>query len=111
MNPAMKRRAVVLVLLAVTACSNQKKQEGKEPPVPPEPVVGSGSAEAPKDTKLIDRGEYLAGMLGCGFCHVGVGPTGPDMTKQYVGGLEVPEKFGTWRSPNITQDKDTGIGN
>lgn len=109
----MKRRVLVLavLLIALGACSNQKKQEGKEPPVPPEPMVASGSAEAPKqDPKLVERGEYLAGMLGCGFCHVGVGPTGPDMTKQFVGGLEVPEKFGTWRSPNITQDKETGIG-
>ncbi len=106
----MKRRAIVLVLLALTACSSKKKQEGKEPPVAPEPPATSGSAEPPKDTKLIERGEYLSGMLGCGSCHVGVGPTGPDMTKQFVGGLEVPEKFGTWRSPNITQDKETGIG-
>ena len=36
---------------------------------------------------------------------------GPDLANAGAGGLEMKEKFGTWRSPNITPDKGTGIGN
>lgn len=49
-------------------------------------------------------------MLGCKYCHMAMGPKGPDFTRLLAGGFEVREKFGTWRSPNITQSKDTGIG-
>ncbi|HVK86400.1 MAG TPA: c-type cytochrome [Kofleriaceae bacterium] len=78
-------------------------------------AAGSGSAatpEAPKpDPKLVERGDYLASILGCGFCHMPMGPQGPDTTRQFAGGLEVPEKFGTWRAPNITPHTGSGIGN
>jgi hypothetical protein len=62
------------------------------------------------DPKLIERGAYLSNMMGCPLCHTPMGPQGPDMSKAFAGGLEIPEEFGTWRSPNITQDKETGIG-
>jgi mono/diheme cytochrome c family protein len=105
---------VAVLALAGIACNNTKKQEGKEPPVAA-PVVGSGSgsgsATAPApDPKLIARGEYLSGIMGCPYCHLPLGPTGPDFTRPFAGGLEIPEKFGTWRAPNITPDKETGIG-
>lgn len=102
-----------LIVLALVACSNQKKQEGKEPPVAPqpEPTVGSGSAEAPKPDPKVQRGEYLSAMLGCPYCHMPMTDKGPDFTRPFAGGAEIPEKFGTWRSPNITPDKETGIGN
>ncbi|MBA2540020.1 MAG: c-type cytochrome [Deltaproteobacteria bacterium] len=111
----MKARAFVFAALALAGCSNSKKQEGKEPPVAvPEPV-GSGSAVAAAptpDPKLVGRGEYLVGLLGCPYCHMPMDArTGPDFTRPFAGGAEIPEKFGTWRSPNITQDKVTGIGN
>ena len=75
--------------------------------------VGSGSAkpEPPKpDAKLVERGDYLSKMLGCPFCHTAIGPNGPDTARAFAGGLEVPDKFGTWRSPNITPHKGSGIG-
>jgi hypothetical protein len=40
-----------------------------------------------------------------------MGPTGPDLANPGAGGLEMHEKFGVWRTPNITPDKGTGIGN
>ena len=36
---------------------------------------------------------------------------GPDFANAGAGGLEMPETIGTWRTPNITPDKGTGIGN
>src|SRR4051794_18352876 len=110
----MKRWSMI-VLLVLAACGGKKKQEGKEPPEPVSAgtgsAVGSGSAEDPAKTKLVERGQYVAGIAGCGVCHVGVGPTGfPDVTKPFAGGLAIPEKFGTWHASNITQDEKTGIG-
>lgn len=80
-------------------------------------AAGSGSAvaatpEAPKpDPKVLARGEYLVSILGCNTCHMGAGPQGPDPTKPFAGGLEIPEKVGTWRGPNITPHMGSGIGN
>src|SRR5262245_19850106 len=114
----MKNRVLLAALvLTAAACSGKKKTENKEPPVE-QPVANSGSgsaksgsAEAPKpDPKLVARGEYLSHLLGCGSCHIPLGPAGPDVTRPFAGGAEIPESFGTWRSPNITQDKETGIG-
>jgi len=123
----MKTRIVMGTFAALLAvgCSKKKPEEGKEPAVgtgaTTQPVgsggsAGSGSAattpEAPKpDPKLLARGEYVAKMFGCGVCHVGFGPTGPDFSKPFSGGLEIPEVFGTWRGPNITPHKGSGIGN
>ena len=124
----MKTRIIVGVLAAtlVAGCSKKKPQEGKEPAVgsgaTTEPAgsgsggsagsagsAGSGAAAA--DPKLVERGAYMAKLGGCGFCHMPMGPTGPDLTRVFAGGLEVPEKFGTWRAPNITPHKGSGIGN
>ncbi len=119
----MNMRLVVGMFAAVlaTSCSSKKSEEGKAPAVgagaTTTPTTGSGSAgsatpEVPAaDAKLLARGEYLTNMLGCGFCHMPMGPKGPDFARAFAGGLEVPEKFGTWRSPNITPHKGSGIGN
>lgn len=125
----MKTRIVIGVLAAtvVAGCSKKKPEEGKEPAVavsnPPAPGsnAGSGSAgattpgtavEAPKpDPVVMARGEYLSKAYGCPVCHVYVGDRGPDVLKLMGGGLEIPEKFGTWRGPNITPHKGSGIGN
>ncbi len=56
--------------------------------------------------ELVKRGEYLAKMGDCIACHTdaksGNGP--------YAGGLAIETPFGTFYSPNITPDKETGIG-
>lgn len=115
----MKARIVIGVLVALVAvgCSKKKPEEGREPAVAAAPVgsgsAGSGSAmvEAAKaDPKLVARGEYLSKMFGCPVCHVGWGEKGPDFSKPFSGGMEVPEKFGTWRGSNITPHTGSGIG-
>jgi hypothetical protein len=72
--------------------------------------AAADNAAPPAADPLVERGHYLADLMGCGNCHTAFGPQGPAVDKAFAGGMEVPEKFGTWRSPNITQDKDTGIG-
>ncbi len=56
---------------------------------------------------LIKRGEYLAKMGDCIACHTDV----KGGTPAYAGGLPIATPFGTFYSPNITPDKETGIGN
>src|SRR3954471_12717100 len=113
----MKTRIVVGVLAASLAvgCSKKKPEEGKEPAVAGSNAAtpgsnagsaGSGSGAAPvaeaPDPKLMERGGYLAKEFGCPVCHVYFDEKGPDFSKLLAGGLEIPEKFGTWRGPNIT---------
>ncbi len=71
-------------------------------------AVAGDAASANAD--LIKHGEYVASLTGCALCHTAFGPKGPALDKMWAGGLEVPEAFGTWRTPNISQDKKTGIG-
>lgn len=56
--------------------------------------------------KLIKKGEYLAKLGDCIACHTNVKAAG----KPYSGGLPIDTPFGRFYSPNITPDKETGIG-
>ena len=58
------------------------------------------------------RGDYLVnGILTCGNCHSPKGPTGDIMEKAFSGGLSWDEPPFKVTAPNITPDKETGIGN
>lgn len=57
--------------------------------------------------KLIQQGEYLAKIGDCIACHTNV----KGGTPAFAGGLPIATPFGTFYSPNITPDKETGIGN
>ena len=67
------------------------------PDVAPSPAQPRGSA-------LIDRGKYLTIAADCEACHTVPGG------QPFVGGLAFKLPFGTMYSPNITPDKETGIG-
>jgi mono/diheme cytochrome c family protein len=59
-----------------------------------------------------ERGSYLVNtVLTCGNCHSPKGPTGDIPGKEFSGGLSFDEPPFKVTAPNITQDKDTGIGN
>jgi mono/diheme cytochrome c family protein len=61
---------------------------------------------APADkTAWIARGEYLARAGDCIACHTTRGGLA------YAGGRPIATSFGTFYAPNITPDKETGIGN
>jgi mono/diheme cytochrome c family protein len=58
----------------------------------------------------IAYGKYLAGA--CMECHTPFENGQPDFEKAFTGGAEFPmPKGGTLISPNITPDKETGMGN
>ncbi len=71
-----------------------------------------GGAHAQSKAELIKRGDYLVnGLLTCGNCHTPKGPTGDIKEKAFSGGLSWDEPPFKVTAPNITQDKETGIGN
>lgn len=54
----------------------------------------------------IGRGRYLAAAADCSGCH-----TIPERGEAYAGGREIETPFGNITSPNITPDRETGVGN
>jgi cytochrome c553 len=54
-----------------------------------------------------DRGKYLVTIAACGYCH-GADPDDP--LSPLSGGRILEDSYGKVEVPNITSDKDTGIG-
>ncbi len=62
------------------------------------------AALAQTNSNLIEKGKYLTSAGGCISCHTKPGG------EPFAGNRGIPTPFGTLYSPNITPDKDTGIG-
>jgi cytochrome c5 len=78
-----------------------KHHLGASYPVYPKVDYGTGTHAA-----LVKRGEYLVKAGDCIACHTDTTHGGP----VFAGGLPFKTPFGTFYSPNITPDKETGIG-
>jgi mono/diheme cytochrome c family protein len=66
------------------------------------------------DNAQIARGEYLVTIGGCNDCHTPGYFFGKPDTEQFLGGSDVGFEIpglGVFVAPNITPDKETGIGN
>jgi len=71
-------------------------------------VVGLGTASAQTP---VERGNYLVNtIMACGNCHTPPSPTGPVMAKFLSGGLTFDTPAFEVTAPNITPDRETGIG-
>jgi mono/diheme cytochrome c family protein len=69
--------------------------------------LGTSAAHAAADQQAFEeiaRGRYLAIVGDCAGCHNAPGGA------PYSGGLPIETPFGTLVSPNITPDRETGIG-
>jgi len=66
----------------------------------------SAFAESPTE-----RGRYVVEVIAaCGNCHTPSGPDGRDMSRHLAGGLHITDGgIDAWTA-NITQDRETGIG-
>ena len=64
-----------------------------------------GIAQAQTGKELVAKGQYILALAGGCACH-----SVPKETP-YRGGRAFPIPFGTVYSTNITQDKETGLGN
>lgn len=79
----------------------------RTPEATTETVVLPSAAPMPPHADLaaqIERGAYLARAGDCAACHTQRGG------EPYAGGRAIPTPFGTFYSPNITPDAQTGIG-
>lgn len=69
------------------------------------PLAFAAPSSAPVDSQL-QQGEYIYRAAGCEACHTDTKHAG----KSLAGGHALVTPFGTFYSPNITPDKETGIG-
>jgi mono/diheme cytochrome c family protein len=60
----------------------------------------------PSEPEQVKRGEYIFTTAGCYGCHTDEKRQG----KPLAGGRRLETPFGTYVSPNITPDRETGIG-
>jgi len=99
--------AVIVLLIALTVISwawfalNPVKIV--EPPPAPIAMLRTPIPDGP-DAALIRRGRYLAIAGDCVSCHTRAGG------HPFAGGLGLETPFGVIYSPNLTGDRDTGIG-
>ncbi len=61
---------------------------------------------AADDGDIVKRGEYVTHAAGCVSCHTDKKGKG----EPFAGGRPLKTPFGTFFSPNITPDRETGIG-
>lgn len=98
----MKRLLLIIVTLLLAAAAWWFVHPAGTSPVP------QSQSKVPvatlQDPALIARGQYLALAGDCASCHTAQG--GP----RYAGGRVLPTPFGNITSPNITPDRDTGLG-
>lgn len=64
--------------------------------------AASAAAQAPEDR--VEQGRYLLQAAGCTTCHTAKGG------EPLAGGRALDTPFGTFHTPNITPDPETGIG-
>src|ERR1700682_5468124 len=67
-------------------------------------AFGFGSAQAEPSAETIARGKALAEAADCASCHTA------DPAKPFAGGKRIETPFGGIYSPNLTPDRDTGLG-
>src|ERR1700686_2495265 len=73
-------------------------------------ATGVATAQA-QNGALVTRGKYLVDtVMTCHNCHTPRGPGGVAMDKALSGGLRFDEPPFDVTAPNITSDKETGIG-
>jgi mono/diheme cytochrome c family protein len=72
---------------------------------PTSPAMSKVAATTLRDPTLIARGDYLVTVGDCAGCHTAQGGAG------YAGGRSLATPFGNIPVPNITPDRETGLGN
>ena len=112
LNNKNKWIAIFLLIMASFFAHGLNAQETAVPTTEPlmdgfYPAYPPTTPATGEQQTLIQKGEYLAKMGDCIACHSNV----KGGTPAYAGGLPIATPFGTFYSPNITPDKETGIGN
>src|SRR4051794_4638554 len=75
-------------------------------------VAAVAMASSAAAQSAVERGGYLMNtIMTCANCHSPKGPPAATAGKDYSGGLSWDEPPLKVPAPNITTDKDTGVGN
>ncbi|MBV9431573.1 MAG: c-type cytochrome [Hyphomicrobiales bacterium] len=64
------------------------------------------SSSVEQDFSKLERGRYLTTLADCAACH-----RDPIQGRDFAGGRPIETPFGNVLAPNITPDRETGIGN
>jgi cbb3-type cytochrome c oxidase subunit III len=83
------RRVVAIAIAAATLCV----------------CAGPSRSASSQDFAAVERGRYLTTAADCGSCH-----TTPGSAHPFAGGRPIETPFGVLAAPNITPDRETGIG-
>jgi mono/diheme cytochrome c family protein len=88
----------------------------REPDFPVSVILNTMPTKAnpgkrPSDDDILARGKYITSAAACVECHSKVDKGSKIAGTEYGGGMEFSMPAGVVRSPNITGDKATGIGN
>src|SRR5262245_26118249 len=75
-------------------------------PVAADPVVADPASPGPASPDPVARGAYVFAAGGCAACHTAPG----DAAKPLAGGRALKTPFGTFYTPNLTPDPETGLG-
>ncbi len=67
-------------------------------------AAAAQTGASPSPATPVEAGRYLAAAAHCAACHTS------RADRPFAGNLQIPSKFGTMYSSNITPDPDTGIG-
>ena len=67
--------------------------------------------DLPQHTADVEHGKYLFNIGGCANCHADPSITDTSKVTEMGGGLALGSPFGTFYAPNISLDKEHGIGN
>lgn len=86
-------RSILAILLLCSAFSRAHAQTGQ---------ADEAQTQAPPDA--VARGKALAEAADCSGCHTA------DPARPFAGGKRIETPFGAIYSPNLTPDRDTGIG-
>lgn len=70
----------------------------------PQAATADAAGPALNQEQMLARGKYLSVLGNCMTCHTARGGA------QYAGGRSLATPFGTFYTPNLTPDRQTGIG-
>lgn len=100
---------IIYSIYALTAVHGNVEKMQKAETVSFYPSYPAVTVKPGQNAELIKRGQYLVTAGDCIACHTNTAEK--EKAKPFAGGLAMPTPFGTIYAPNLTPDKETGIGN
>jgi cytochrome c5 len=103
----MRRMKYTFLLYFTIVLSTSSLADTNNSTSPYYPIYPATENTEGQSAEAIKRGEYLVKMGDCISCHTDVKHNGAP----FSGGFAIDTPFGRFYTPNITPDKETGIGN